>query len=401
MKKYKLIELVSNVISGEWGEDATHKPSDVKVIRTTNFTNTGQLNLNKSLVYRHIDETKVLKKQLKSGDTIIEKSGGSPAQPVGRVVFFEETEDTYLCNNFTSILRPNTKVIEPKYLFYLLFNLYHQRKVMKFQNKTTGIINLKLEQYLNGTEVVISNKKIQCKIVEILDSTYLLINKRQSQIAALDELIQSVFLDMFGDIVQANKWNRMNFGDICETRLGKMLDKKRQDHLIQKYYLGNRHVQWGNFELDNLPQMGFSEQELEKFALKKGDLLICEGGEVGRCAIWQWDDRNIYFQKAIHRARVNKNLATAEYIQYVMFFFSQNNGFKDYTTTSTIAHLTGVKLNKLPIPLPPIELQDVFGEKIKEIEKQKLLLEKSLKKIQSLYNSLIHKAFQGELIQEE
>ena len=210
--------------------------------------------------------------------------------------------------------------------------------------------------------------------------------------------MQSVFLDMFGNIVQDNKWTIMNFGDICETRLGKMLDKKRQDHLSQKYYLGNRHVQWGYYELDNLPQMGFSEQELEKFALKKGDLLICEGGEVGRCAIWQWDDRDIYFQKAIHRARINKNLATAEYIQYVMFFFSQNNGFKDYTTTSTIAHLTGVKLNKLPIPLPPLELQKSFGVKIKEIEKQKMLLEQSLKEMDSLYNSLLQKAFQGELI---
>ena len=152
---------------------------------------------------------KVDKKKLLYGDTIIEKSGGSPEQPVGRVIFFGEKDETYLCNNFTSVLRPNLDIVHPKFLLYLLFNLHRQKRVLKFQNKTTGIINLKLEQYLTQTKVVIPNLESQGKIVLLLDQAFELIQKRQSQITALDELAQSVFLEMFGDPV-FNPNNYMN-----------------------------------------------------------------------------------------------------------------------------------------------------------------------------------------------
>ncbi|MBT2253838.1 restriction endonuclease subunit S [Priestia megaterium] len=400
MANYKLKDLIEEVISGEWGEELNDDSIGIKILRTTNFTNIGKLNLEKEVVLRRVESDKVAKKHLIAGDTIIEKSGGSPEQPVGRVVFFEENE-LYLCNNFTSILRPKKDLIEPKYLMYLLFNLYRQRKVLKFQNKTTGIINLKLDQYLNKTKVDIPSKENQLKIVDALDQTFDLIEKRQSQIEALDKLIQSVFLEMFGDPLRNKKWKNILFGEVCESKLGKMLDKKNQEDLSQKYYIGNRHVQWGNFQLDDLPLMGFKDTELEKYALKKGDILICEGGEVGRCAIWQWDDKEIYYQKALHRARVKSHLATSEFIQYVLYLYANNGGFKDFTSTATIAHLTAAKLNKLPIPLPPLELQLKFSNRYYAILNQKKVFESGLIELENLYQSIFQKAFKGDIPQDQ
>ncbi|NNU90814.1 hypothetical protein [Anoxybacillus sp. CHMUD] len=96
MSRFKVIDLLENVVSGEWGQEPTGS-NDVKVIRTTNFSNDGRLDLNKEIVFRNIEEQKAIEKKLNYGDIIIEKSGGSPEQPVGRVVYFDIKNDIYLC----------------------------------------------------------------------------------------------------------------------------------------------------------------------------------------------------------------------------------------------------------------------------------------------------------------
>lgn len=138
--------LLQETISGEWGTDCTDE-SGTKVIRTTNFTNDGVLDLT-DVVVRTIDPKKVEKKHLKKGDIILEKSGGTKDNPVGRIVFFEE-DGVYLANNFTQVLRP-AENINSKYLFSALFYLYqtHKSLIKGLGNQTNGIQNLKVSQYL-------------------------------------------------------------------------------------------------------------------------------------------------------------------------------------------------------------------------------------------------------------
>ena len=180
----------------------------------------GRLNLN-YIVERDIDVEKYENKLLKLGDIIIEKSGGSPNQPVGRVVIFEEnTSEKYFCNNFTSILRPKN-IINAKYSLYLLKDLYNKKRVLKYQNKTTGIINLKLNDYLNNTEIMIPSIEEQIKISTILDRSQELIDKRKEQIEALDELVKSQFIEMFGNIITNSKnWETVKLKDICLLKSG-------------------------------------------------------------------------------------------------------------------------------------------------------------------------------------
>ena len=120
--------LLSDTISGEWGTDCIDG-CGTKVIRTTNFTNEGVLDL-KDVVLRTIDEKKVNKKKLNRGDIILEKSGGTKDNPVGRLVYFDE-EGIYLANNFTQVLRPSDG-INGKYLFYALYYLYKTVSVSGF-----------------------------------------------------------------------------------------------------------------------------------------------------------------------------------------------------------------------------------------------------------------------------
>ena len=202
--QYKLSDLFNKPISGEWGKELKEGEKGVKVIRTTNFTNRGILDLN-NVVERNIDINKYKEKILKKGDIIIEKSGGSPNKPVGRVVIFEENSNKYFfCNNFTSILRPRANV-SPKYALYMLKNLYDKKSVSKFQNNTTGIINLKLNDYLKNTSVIIPNLKVQNRIVEVLDVAQELIDKRRAQIENLEVLVKSKFLKIIDG-------GRINYG---------------------------------------------------------------------------------------------------------------------------------------------------------------------------------------------
>ncbi len=147
--KRSLSDLLSENFSGEWGSE----PNDIhriKVIRTTNFTNEGKLDV-RDIVERSIDPNKVAKKRLKKGDIILERSGGTKDNPVGRVVFFEE-DGEYLFNNFTQLLRPN-EVVNPTYLFYYLYTSYNVNKasMRAMASQTTGIQNLNMSDYLAKT----------------------------------------------------------------------------------------------------------------------------------------------------------------------------------------------------------------------------------------------------------
>ena len=136
---------IADSYPGEWGVE-DKDGSGVKVIRTTNFTNAGKLDLT-DVVTRSIIEKKVKRKTIKKFDTILERSGGTAENPVGRVVLFEE-DDQYLCNNFTQVLR--FKDIDPRYAFYSLFYYYQMNKtaVRSMGSKTTGIQNLDMNKYL-------------------------------------------------------------------------------------------------------------------------------------------------------------------------------------------------------------------------------------------------------------
>jgi type I restriction enzyme S subunit len=203
---------------------------------------------------------------------------------------------------------------------------------------------------------------------------------------------------MFGDLIKNTKdWKLSRFGDICESRLGKMLDSKQQTGENQRKYLRNANVQWDQFYLNNLLEMDFKEKDRDTFRLKHGDLLLCEGGEIGRAAIWRNEISECYFQKALHRVRPSNKLATAEYLLHLMWFFARNGGFKNHATSATIAHLTGVKLKEMVIPLPPIELQKKFSNYYFSAKSLQFKYSHLINDSQNLFNSISQRAFRGEL----
>ena len=142
---------------------------------------------------------------------------------------------------------------------------------------------------------------------------------------------------------------KVTLKDISESCLGKMLDQKKNKGTPQ-FYLGNKNVRWGGFDLDNLQKMPFEEHETNRYSIEKGDLVICEGGEPGRCAIWESDD-HIMFQKALHRVRFVSGVNNY-YVYYWLLYAGKRGLLDKYCTGSTIKHLPGDKLKSIIIELP-------------------------------------------------
>ena len=150
-------------------------------------------------------------------------------------------------------------------------------------------------------------------------------------------------------------WPLKRLDTVADLCLGKMLDKNKNKGEPRRY-LANINVRWGRFELDDLREMRFEATELDRYGLKAGDIVMCEGGEPGRCALWRDEMPGMMFQKALHRIRVRAGL-DAQFLLYALLYLGQTNALEALFTGATIKHLPGEQLAKLEVPVPPLETQ--------------------------------------------
>lgn len=392
MKEEKLANIIEEQISGEWGEDG----DGVAVLRSTNFTNEGRLNLD-NVVQRSIDKKKVEKKKLLLGDSIIEKSGGSPDQPVGRVVYFDIEEGTFLCNNFTSILRPN-KEVHPRYFFWFLFYNHQLKRTLRYQNKTTGIINLQLARYLEETKIPLPSIAVQKKIADILDKADSLRQKDKQLLKLYDDLAQSVFYEIFGDPVKNDKkWAKQTLGKFGEVITGNTPSRDDRSNFSPKY------IEWiktDNIHENNLFITQASEYLSEKGLTKartvnNGALLVtCIAGSLeslGRSAL---TNRRISFNQQINAIQPNDSVNSI--FLYWLFKLSRKY-FQDHATSGMKKIITKGEFEKIKMILPPLSTQNDFEVKVKAIQDLKDIMINAEYKSESLFQSLIQRAFNGEL----
>ncbi len=142
-----------------------------------------------------------------------------------------------------------------------------------------------------------------------------------------------------------------------EVALGKMLDAKRISGNYLGQYIRNVDVQWDSVNTADLPQMDFSPQERNRYKIKPGDLLVCEGGEVGRTAIWQERTEECFYQKALHRVRPRSKVSVPRFFFYVMYSLAKRGVFMAGGNPNTIDHLTAIQLSHYRFAFPPADEQ--------------------------------------------
>jgi type I restriction enzyme S subunit len=198
-------------------------------------------------------------------------------------------------------------------------------------------------------------------------------------------------------------WDVKPYSDLVESRLGKMLDKAKNSGIPTKY-LGNINVRWFDFNLSETQEILVSEIERTELTIRPGDVLICEGGEPGRCAIWDGRvNEQIVFQKAIHRARVSEHLIP-EWLALNLKNDADNYALEQLFTGTTIKHLTGKALKKYPLRLPPIDEQTEIVRRVDQLfahaDRIEQQVNQALTRVNNLTQSILAKAFRGELTEQ-
>lgn len=150
-------------------------------------------------------------------------------------------------------------------------------------------------------------------------------------------------------------WKKCKIGEVADLCLGKMLDEKKNKGEPLPY-LANINVRWGEFDLSNLREMRFESHEIERYGLRAGDIVMCEGGEPGRCAIWQDENQKVMIQKALHRIRPHVGVDSS-FLFYSFLHKGRVNGFAPLFTGSTIKHLPKQNLELVEIAVPPSKVQ--------------------------------------------
>lgn len=194
---------------------------------------------------------------------------------------------------------------------------------------------------------------------------------------------------------------KMKLSFFAESVLGKMLDQAQQRGINTHRYLANKDVQWFRLETDKLSEMDFPEDSQARYGIQDGDILACEGGEVGRCAVYRGDSPDFFFQKAVHRVRVNQKVAYPEYIAYQMFAKAKTGNFMEVRKgQATFNHLTGEQLRQLRFSLPSLsEQQRIAGyldKKCAQIDHAIAAKQAIIADLKAYRQSLIYEAVTGK-----
>jgi type I restriction enzyme S subunit len=255
---------------------------------------------------------------------------------------------------------------------------------------------------LEATPIPLPPPPEQKKIAHILSTVQRAIEAQERIIQTTTELKKALMHKLFTEGLRnepqkqteigpvPESWKLLPIGDLFETQLGKMLSQKAKIGDSPKAYLRNKNVQWGRIDTDDLLRMDFNDREADKFRLRKGDLLICEGGEVGRAALWDGSVADCYYQKALHRLRPKTDQITNEFmVHWMMFAFLLTNTYGVTGTRTTIAHLPEIKLKPLLVPVPSPDQQAEIVRALETVDQKHAVHQEKFSALQDLFRTLL------------
>ena len=211
--------------------------------------------------------------------------------------------------------------------------------------------------------------------------------------------IQAMNSTELGDLPSA--WRVQRFDSLFAVQQGKQVSKQNRVGENQRPFLRTKNVFWGGLDLSDLDEMHFSETDENRLALKPGDILVCEGGDIGRSAIWRGTLARCYYQNHLHRARLRGEAADSEFVLYWLWYaFEVGSVYFGRGNVTTIPNLSQSKLCELPLPVPPVyeqrKIAAVLGAVQRAIEQQERLLQLTAELKKTLLHQLFTQGLRGE-----
>ena len=315
---------------------------------------------------------------------------------IGKIGIASDGE--YAFNQQINAIIPNDRV-QPKYLAYnLLFN--KPRLVAIANAPVVPIINK--SQFGEFTVNIETDIDRQREIVDVLDKLTQIIQQRNKEISALDDLIKARFVELFGD-PQLNpfEWDVVNISEVVGGKVSNGFFAKRDDYtdtgnvsVLGVANIVNRMYS----KIDDLPRTNADDKDIGKFAVRYGDMLFCRSSLVaegiGKASIIPEDvQENVLFECHVIRLPLDLRKCVPEFMQTLstMDYFRNQVIAQSKTATMTTIGQDGIL--KTEIILPPIEKQKEFYDFVKQVDKSKVVVQKALEETQLLFDSLMQKYF--------
>ena len=396
MKRAPLHDLLILSDSGVWGDEDPE--TGVSVLRSTNFNSNGALNLNK-LSFRAIDPKKRDSKLLSEGDILLEKSGGGPQQPVGRVCLFRGSALPQSFGNFIARLRPTDEVLS-EYLFYFLWHFHALGKTSHYQKQTTGIRNLEFKRYLT-IEIPVPPLDEQRRIVDLLSRAESIVRLRREAQKKAAELIPSLFLEMFGDPAMNPKgWPIKPLDSVSTIHSGATKGRRFDPaESVELPYMRVANVKDGSLDLTEVKTIAVKRSEVDRFRLMPGDLLMTEGGDpdkLGRAALWNGEIDLCLHQNHIFKVRPHKELLLPGYVrELVGGGYGKAYFLRIAKKTTGIATINKTQLGQFPVLLPPIDMQVKFVERVLQVRSIQSQQAAATTKAEATFAALLTQVFSG------
>jgi type I restriction enzyme, S subunit len=384
------------------------------VIRNTNFRNDGILDLDNVAVL-DVEAKQLKDRRLQRGDIIIERSGGGPKQPVGRVCYFNlEERRPYSFSNFTTTLRvKDTKAFLPLFVHYYLLHLYNTGYTVPLQRATTGIRNLDFTAYMQ-TDVPRPPKREQAQIAAVLWKLQCAVEVEENLIASARELKQSAMRQVFTAGVRGESLKETDIGPLPKSWRCVPLEELReflQYGTSAKCDYGKKgnpviripNILDGKVDCEDLKWCELSKKEIDSLVLKSGDVLFIRTNgvreRVGTCAVYRGQPEHSLFASYLIRARLKVDELNPDFFQY---FTSTEVGISLLGGRASAAadgkfNVNTKTIDSILVPLPKPEEQLEIVSILQTIDSKISMHGHKLGTLRELFKTLLHQLITGRV----
>jgi len=193
-------------------------------------------------------------------------------------------------------------------------------------------------------------------------------------------------------------WDITKIGTAFDIKQGKSLSSRKQTGEYLKPFLRTSNVFWGRLDLSHLDEMDFTDDERKALTLEYGDLLVCEGGDIGRTAIWRDEKSECYYQNHLHRLRIKDEKIDPLFIMYWMHIaLTQLGVYEGFAKKTTIPNLSSSRLREFIIPVPEKKEQQKIATILLKIQKAIEIQEAKRAALQDLFKTMLNKLMTGEI----
>jgi type I restriction enzyme, S subunit len=406
--------LLAYQLSGDWGDDEGEV--ELSVLRSTNFTDSGRLDTS-DIAVRRFSAAKAAHIQVRPNDVLVERSGGGPNQPVGRVAVIRQPMAKTGFANFVQILRPKPPEIAPELLFWMLHQLNKSGFVERLQHQTTQMRNLDLRDYLKVLIPVPADPEEQTRIADTLkaaDDHTRAIEEQLWKAERVAEALDQAYFAAGPHTVRfpyeygttrtiPHGWASERLGKIADITSGITLNQDREAGNNAVRYLTVVNVYRGRIDLTEERYLELRGNEVESKRLNRHDILVVEGhansGEIGRAALVSEREAGMSFQNHLFRVRLESDDKVRA--QFLVRALNSPRVRRHWVatanTSSGLNTINRTALRRLIVPLPKPHEQDSIIERLACAEEAVTALSVQLTAARRVKQSLLQNLLTGKI----